>query len=55
MNALDRALAAGRLAITILEAPPADPVAGYTDDEVAAHYAATDRLIAAFRQLDNLH
>lgn len=55
MSALDKALATGLQAVAILEAPPADPVGGYDSDEIAAHYAATDRLIAAFRQLASLH
>lgn len=46
------ALAAGRQAADVLEAVPADLDAGYSDDEVAAQYAAADRLVAAFRQLD---
>ena len=49
---IESALEAGRRAAAILEAPPDDPEAGYTDDEVAAQYAATDRLVAAFRRLE---
>ena len=45
----------GRRAAAILEAPPLDPDTGYTDDEIAAQYAATDRLLAAFRRLEQLH
>ncbi len=46
------AAASGRRAIDALEAPPADPVGGYTEDEIAAHYAAVDRLVWAFKALD---
>jgi len=49
---MNAALRSARQAATILEAPPHDPVAGYSDDEIAAQYAATDRLLTAFRQLD---
>jgi hypothetical protein len=48
---VDAALIAGRRAAEILEALPTDE-RGYTDDEIAAHYAATDRLLAAFRALE---
>lgn len=44
-------LTAGRLAAQLLEAPPLDEY-GYSDDEIAAQYAAVDRLLAAFRWLD---
>lgn len=42
----------GRAAAVILEAVPADLEAGYSDDEVAQQYAATDRLLTAFRGID---
>lgn len=45
----------GRRAAAILEAPPLDMTVGYTPDEIAAQYAATDRLLAAFRELEALH
>ena len=47
-----QALLAGRQAADILEAAPADETHGYDPDEVAAQYAAVDRLVAAFRALD---
>lgn len=46
------ALAAGRLAVSILEAPPLDEAHGYTHDEEAHQFAAVDRLVAAFKALD---
>lgn len=49
---MNEALEAGRAAAAILEAEPADLEHGYTDDEMAAQYAAADRLVFAFRQLD---
>lgn len=55
MRSVDEALASGRAAAIILEAPPLDLNHGYTPDEIAAQYAATDRLLAAFRQLEAAH
>lgn len=52
MTPVERALVAGRQAAAILEALPADLGNGYSDDEIAAHYAATERLLVAFRRLD---
>lgn len=49
---LRRALLAGRQAADVLEAEPHDVSHGYDDDEVAAQYAAVDRLVEAFRTLD---
>ena len=46
------AAAEGRRACELLESPPNDPVGGYTEDEIAAHYAAVDRLVWAFKALD---
>lgn len=48
---IQEALARGRRAAEILESTPIDGH-GFTDDEVAAQYAATDRLLAVFRQLE---
>lgn len=48
----DVAAASGRRAYELLESPPNDPVGGYTEDEIAAHYAAVDRLVWAFKALD---
>lgn len=49
---LEQARATGREASEVLKALPADLDTGYSDDEVAAQYAATNRLLAAFRELD---
>lgn len=49
---LEEVLARGRQAADILEAAPLDPDHGYTPDELAAQYAAADRLVKAFRELD---
>ena len=51
---LESALKLGRHATSILEAPPADLAAGYTDDEIAAQYAAVDQLVSAFHQIEAL-
>lgn len=51
---LDAAFAIGRQAVAVLEALPLDPEHGYSDDEVAAQYAATDRLAAAFLEVTEL-
>ena len=48
---MDDVLAAGRLAARLLEATPLDGH-GYSEDEIAAQYAAVDRLLAAFRWLE---
>ena len=48
------AMAVMRDAVATLEAQPADLDAGYTEDEVAAQYAATDRIVEAFHLLDRL-
>ena len=53
-SSLVEALFAGRQAVRILEAAPHDPDFGYDKDEVAQHYAASDRLVAAFRKLDSV-
>jgi len=50
---LDEALTVGRLAAAIISAEPDDLYRGYTPDEIAAQYAATDRLVQAFRYLDH--
>jgi hypothetical protein len=47
------AMAIGRRCANILAAPPANGF-HFSDDELAAHYAATDRMIEAFRVLDRL-
>ncbi|WUT94738.1 hypothetical protein SUAREZ_90 [Mycobacterium phage Suarez] len=52
MPDLADALTRGRQALRILEAPPADLQEGYTPDELAGQYAAIDRLVAAFREVD---
>ena len=49
--AMSAALKVGRQAVAVLAALPLGEV-GYTEDEVAAQYAATDRLIAAFQRID---
>lgn len=46
------ALQAGRQAADILEALPADEAHGYSPDEEAAQFSAVDRLVAAFRLID---
>lgn len=51
---LVEALFMGRQAVRILEASPQDMDAGYDDDEVAQHFAASDRLVEAFRKLDSV-
>lgn len=48
---IDAPMLAMRLCAAIIEREPADP-GGYTADELAAQYAAVDRLVAAFRVLD---
>jgi len=52
MRSVAAILADGRLAAAILEAPPDDLDAGYTNDELAAQYSATDRLLHVFHELD---
>jgi hypothetical protein len=48
---IDAPMLAMRLCAAIIEREPAAP-GGYTPDELAAQFAAVDRLVAAFRVLD---
>ncbi|HME74086.1 MAG TPA: hypothetical protein VKI00_00035 [Mycobacterium sp.] len=54
LTTVKAAMAVMRDAVATLEAQPADLDAGYTEDEVAAQYAATDRIVEAFHLLDRL-
>lgn len=49
---ISAAFSVGRQACGVLGAAPLNEFGGYTEDEIAAQYAATDRLITAFQEID---
>jgi hypothetical protein len=54
VGSIAAALAVMRLSAGILAREPGDTRRGYNPDELAAQYAATDRMVEAFRVLDRL-